>query len=48
MGFILEQCYNHFIEEFPESWLPNSSEEESVFLIKVLKLKISLRHVLYC
>jgi hypothetical protein len=34
MGSILEQCYNQFIEEFPESWLPNGSEEEVVFFNK--------------
>ncbi|MEI3483006.1 MAG: hypothetical protein V8Q69_12775 [Bacteroides caccae] len=39
MGFILEQCYNHFIEEFPESWLPNSSEEESVFFDKSAQIE---------
>lgn len=39
MGFILEQCYNQFIEEFPESWLPNSSEEESVFFDKSAQIE---------
>lgn len=48
MSSILEQCYDKFIEEFPEYWLPSSNEAESVFLIKVFKLKTSLRHVLYC
>lgn len=31
---ILEQCYGKFIEEFPESWLPNNDDEESVFFGK--------------
>lgn len=35
MGSILEQCYDRFIEEFPESWLPHGSEEEVVFLKKI-------------
>lgn len=39
MSFILEQCYNQFIEEFPESWLPNSSEEESVFFDKSAQIE---------
>lgn len=34
MSSILEQCYNKFIENFPESWLPNGSEEESVLFNK--------------
>lgn len=34
MSSILEQCYNKFIEELPESWLPNGSEEESVLFDK--------------
>lgn len=31
---ILEQCYNQFLEEFPETWLPNSSDEEIVLFEK--------------
>lgn len=34
MNSILRQCYDRFIEEFPESWLPNGSEEEIVFFNK--------------
>lgn len=34
MSSILEQCYNKFIDEFPESWLPNGSEDESVLFDK--------------
>lgn len=34
MSSILEQCYDQFIEEFPESWLPNGNEEEVVFFSK--------------
>lgn len=39
MNSILEQCYNQFIEEFPESWLPNSTEEESVFFDKSAQIE---------
>lgn len=39
MSCILEQCYNQFIEEFPESWLPNSSEKESVFFDKSAQIE---------
>lgn len=28
MSSILEQCYNKYIEEFPESWIPSGTEEE--------------------
>lgn len=39
MSFILEQCYNQFIKEFPESWLPNNGEEESVFFEKSAQIE---------
>ena len=39
MSCILEQCYNQFIEEFPESWLPNGSEDESVFFNKNVQVE---------
>lgn len=39
MSFILEQCYNQFIKEFPESWLPNSSEDEYVFFDKSAQIE---------
>lgn len=47
MSSILEQCYDQFIEEFPESWLPNGNEEEVVFFPKIFRLKAFLRHALY-
>lgn len=28
---ILEQCYNQFLSEFPESWLPDSEDENVLF-----------------
>lgn len=34
MSSILEQCYNKYIEEFPESWIPSGTEEESVLFDK--------------
>lgn len=34
MDSILEQCYNQFIEEFPDSWLPKGNEKEVVFFDK--------------
>ena len=40
MSCILEQCYNQFIEEFPESWLPNGSEDESVFFVNFQNWRI--------
>ena len=39
MGSILEQCYDRFIEEFPESWLPHGSEEEVVFFQKSAQIE---------
>lgn len=39
MSCILEQCYEQFIEEFPESWLPNGSEDESVFFNKNVQVE---------
>lgn len=39
MSCILEQCYNQFIEEFPDSWLPNSSDEELVFFNKSVQIE---------
>lgn len=31
MFCILEQCYNKFIAEFPESWLPDSEDDDVLF-----------------
>lgn len=39
MSCILEQCYDQFIEEFPESWLPNGSEDEIVFFNKNVQVE---------
>lgn len=39
MSSILEQCYDQFIEEFPESWLPNGNEEEVVFFSKNIQIE---------
>ena len=39
MSSILEQCYDKFIEEFPEYWLPSSNEAESVFFDKSIQIE---------
>lgn len=31
MDSILEQCYNQFLLEFPESWLPDDEDENVLF-----------------
>lgn len=31
MYCILEQCYNQFLSEFPESWLPDGKDEDVLF-----------------
>lgn len=39
MTSILEQCYNQFITEFPESWAPNGSENDSTLFNKSTQIK---------